>query len=65
MIRLCLSGTRPEGVLLALRACIDVRVYLRGEAARAATQKLPPRERMHMAALFTNTILAFRGEGGK
>lgn len=35
VIRLCLSGTEMEGVLLALRACIDVRVYLRGETARA------------------------------
>lgn len=65
VIRLCLSGTGPEGELLALRACIDVRVYLRGETARAVTQKLPPREYTHMAALFTNTILAFRRERGK
>lgn len=62
VIRLFLSGTALEGVLLALWACIDVRVYLRGETARAATQKLPPREHTHMAALFTNTILAFRRE---
>lgn len=54
VIRLCVSGTGPEGVLLALQ-CIDVRVYLGGETARAVTQKLPPREHTHMAALFTNT----------
>lgn len=65
VIRRCLSGTGPEGVVLALWACIDVRVYLRGETARAATQKLPPREHTHMAVLFTNTLLAFHGEGGK
>lgn len=53
------SGTPPEGPSLALRLRIDVRVYLGGEAARAATQKLSPRDHSHMDALFTNTILAF------
>lgn len=60
VIRPCLTGTWPWGVSLALCPCIDVRVYLRGETARAATQKPPPREHARMAALFTNTIQAFR-----
>lgn len=52
------SGTPPRNVTGPVR--IDVRVYLGGEAARAATQKLSPRDHSHMDALFTNTILAFR-----
>lgn len=51
--------------MLAVWVYIDVRVYLWDETARAATQKPSPRDHSHMDALFTNTILPFRGEGGK